>query len=391
MNMTIKQVKLKEDVYNKEHVVDAHASKDDYFDPHGIVKTCLFKELEQISWSLIHLSRPHANLMDDIHSNYDDIHEEKLEANEQTVVRNEDLSDFLMTIILHTRLFQELMHLPVQNNIMINSSFNALENVSWPFIHLNTKEDSFVMDDIKKDLAEVRPFITKEYPRKEELCTADLFSEQWPIHALCAMDAPLHMLKILLEIFPSHLETSDNQDKLPLHIACERGASIEWIQELVEANPQTVFAKDPMGRIPLDFIQRSDCGHKTQIMETLISIMESNCDAGFSVVKDIPVAHQCICDNYSFVPLRCTKCQTLLLMFQLSSIPMDNEVINNERTDESNVFFCITCRKDVVTYNGKLEVMLERSLGPLYLIWNPYDGVVSSIPLIREKIIEYVL
>lgn len=98
---------------------------------------------------------------------------------------------------------------------------------------------------------------------------------QWvflPIHAVCFSNAPLHVVRDLVEAYPESLNIPADGEKLPLHIACETGASHEVVNYLVKMNPASLYHLDSNNNTPLQKCVFSMNGksNRAKVMKILI-------------------------------------------------------------------------------------------------------------------------
>jgi len=85
---------------------------------------------------------------------------------------------------------------------------------------------------------------------------------------------------------------------------------------------------------------------------------------------------------FNGAPSQCPKCYTPLLQ---GMIQLEADVV------EEQIFFCVTCRKDVANNDGKLDCFFEQSKGSMFLLSNPFEGNPNWASYLREKLIPYVV
>jgi ankyrin repeat protein len=73
-----------------------------------------------------------------------------------------------------------------------------------------------------------------------------------PLHYACSRQAPLEIIKLLLEYYPKAMTTHTKTDgRNPLHIAVVNRLSIEGIRAIIDAHPYCVLETDRKGLTPL--------------------------------------------------------------------------------------------------------------------------------------------
>ena len=78
-----------------------------------------------------------------------------------------------------------------------------------------------------------------------------------PLHTSLASNAPIDVIKMLLEAYPQAIEVQDIQGWLPLHYACTSefylgDSSLEVLSLVISAYPKGIDAKDSSGKLPSD-------------------------------------------------------------------------------------------------------------------------------------------
>jgi hypothetical protein len=73
-----------------------------------------------------------------------------------------------------------------------------------------------------------------------------------PIHLACANGAPLGLLEVLLQAYPSGGTEADPHDGyLPLHVVCQAAPTLASVRLLLSLCPESTKAVDMQGRLPL--------------------------------------------------------------------------------------------------------------------------------------------
>ena len=68
-------------------------------------------------------------------------------------------------------------------------------------------------------------------------------TDEWdmvPLHLVCMLNAPLHVIELLANTWPQALFDADSR-WIPLHLACKYNATIDVIHFLVEKSPHEVI------------------------------------------------------------------------------------------------------------------------------------------------------
>jgi len=74
-----------------------------------------------------------------------------------------------------------------------------------------------------------------------------------PLHKACVLGPPPHIIRLLIQAFPTGVTRADQDGWLPLHCACFYAAPMASIEALIEADPKASQKKDDDGRMPLHY------------------------------------------------------------------------------------------------------------------------------------------
>jgi len=103
-------------------------------------------------------------------------------------------------------------------------------------------------------LVEDDPSLAKEwmYGVDRGRLEAPIIWKRLPIHLACAHGAPLGLIEVLLDAYPSGSSVPDPSDgSIALHIACRHSPSISLVEELLDSYPEGMEMADKRGRLPL--------------------------------------------------------------------------------------------------------------------------------------------
>lgn len=74
-----------------------------------------------------------------------------------------------------------------------------------------------------------------------------------PLHKACVLGPPPHIIRLLIQAFPTGVTRADQDGWLPLHCACFYAAPAAAIEALITADPKACQKKDDDGRMPLHY------------------------------------------------------------------------------------------------------------------------------------------
>jgi len=74
-----------------------------------------------------------------------------------------------------------------------------------------------------------------------------------PLHKACVLGPPPHIIRSLIQAFPTGVTRADQDGWLPLHCACFYAAPSASIGALIQADPKACQRKDDDGRMPLHY------------------------------------------------------------------------------------------------------------------------------------------
>ena len=95
-----------------------------------------------------------------------------------------------------------------------------------------------------------------------------------PVHAAIIFKAPLDILELMLQEYPTGAQCKDDQGMLPLHLAFRNDSDWEVLEELLTAYPQAVVTKDRKGRTPLQCASQNTA-KRASVMELFTQIAVS--------------------------------------------------------------------------------------------------------------------
>ena len=109
-------------------------------------------------------------------------------------------------------------------------------------------------------------------PQTLQLAKPDKYGYM-PIHIAVAGNAPLAMLRSLVDAFPNGLDKSDGQQNLPLHLALLCCADVDRIDFLLAAFPKAATVANGSGDLPLMLLLNSLCmayaSQRTRLVQAL--------------------------------------------------------------------------------------------------------------------------
>jgi hypothetical protein len=73
-----------------------------------------------------------------------------------------------------------------------------------------------------------------------------------PLHAAVLFLAPVHIIAMLVSIYPESVKCADNTGRLPVHSAFGAGASDEVVALLIETFPSGLHVRDLCGHLPVE-------------------------------------------------------------------------------------------------------------------------------------------
>jgi hypothetical protein len=86
----------------------------------------------------------------------------------------------------------------------------------------------------------------------QDLETSLTVWKRLPIHVACANGAPVGLLEVLLQAYPSGgTEADPHNGYLPLHIVCQNAPTLASVRLLLSLYPESTKAVDIQGRLPL--------------------------------------------------------------------------------------------------------------------------------------------
>jgi len=89
-------------------------------------------------------------------------------------------------------------------------------------------------------------------------------SGKTPLHLALENNAPIDILKLLIEKCPEALKERDYDELLPCHLVCTKNfsASLDVVTLIVEADPLALQERDIRGRLPLHFACSSNASYE---------------------------------------------------------------------------------------------------------------------------------
>ena len=93
---------------------------------------------------------------------------------------------------------------------------------------------------------------------------------QLPIHLAIVVDAPLAIIRQLLELYPQAIRCTDDQHMLPLHLALRHGSPDKVIDHLLALFPESVNAKGKNERTAVEIAKRGPNKVRGRILEVFI-------------------------------------------------------------------------------------------------------------------------
>ena len=108
-------------------------------------------------------------------------------------------------------------------------------------LHLACKNNAPL--DVVKLLVETYPDAVKENNKREEL----------PLHLACRNNVPLDVIKLLVESYPDSIKEKNREGQLALHLACNACATIEIVKLLIEGYLDATKEKNLYGHLPLHY------------------------------------------------------------------------------------------------------------------------------------------
>jgi ankyrin repeat protein len=92
------------------------------------------------------------------------------------------------------------------------------------------------------------------------------------LHWACSRNAPLDVLKVILDAYPDAIQICDSQKGyLPLHFACFYKSSLEILQFLIKVYPESIQQTDKLGKLPLHL----SCSNTTSLSNAYSNTSDS--------------------------------------------------------------------------------------------------------------------
>lgn len=133
--------------------------------------------------------------------------------------------------------------------------YDRLEVKDWvgvvKFLDTGYWPGSLFMDPLPPK-RQARTWIVKHVPGTQQIKWRQL-----PIHLAVIMDAPLCILKRLLDFYPASIRLVDDEQQLPLHLALRQGLEDDKVDFLLGLYPEAVHLKGKANRTALDCAKRS--------------------------------------------------------------------------------------------------------------------------------------
>jgi ankyrin repeat protein len=136
--------------------------------------------------------------------------------------------------------------------------------MSKELIYLCVKEWSKESDEASFDSIKLWLDKNKAYPKV--LREAAHFKDEdnaTPLHYLVAADAPLDLVRRVIELAPRTVKVKNYNGALPLHLACKSGASYDILNILLEVYPRAARETDNSGNLPLHIACANEASHDT--------------------------------------------------------------------------------------------------------------------------------
>lgn len=111
-------------------------------------------------------------------------------------------------------------------------------------------------EDWQSAIAEIEchPHEAKIWTSKPGFFDGDHESNVLPIHVACSLNAPLEVIRAIVEAHPMCVQATESAFKrLPLHVACQYAARTEVIQYLVDEYVAGTLKADILGRLPIHY------------------------------------------------------------------------------------------------------------------------------------------
>jgi len=153
----------------------------------------------------------------------------------------ENLSSSKLLTKSPTGVNEDSVHDVNYRELSSDSLFKHLENLEW-------KKAENVLHESPGDARQWAIKDTSDRPAWRRL----------PIHEACIRQPPAEIVSLMLEVFPSCSEMTDNYDRTPLHYAVIHHASSQVLYLLLDSNYSARNEKDFFGMTPMDYCSSSN-------------------------------------------------------------------------------------------------------------------------------------
>jgi len=126
---------------------------------------------------------------------------------------------------------------------------------------------------------QVMTWVTRFEPGEEgeegEEEDANIRWSQLPLHLAIVVDAPLGIVRRLVEHYPRGVQCTDDQSMLPLHLALRQGAPDEVVDYLLKVFPDAVNVRGKNRRTAIECAMRGRRKARARILQTFLDLNKS--------------------------------------------------------------------------------------------------------------------
>jgi len=148
--------------------------------------------------------------------------------------------------------------------------YSSLERKDWAGVAFFLDSGFWpghIVEDENPPYDQARTRVTRYEPGSDK---KKIKWSQLPLHLALVVDAPLAVVRRLVEVFPESIRCTDDQGMLPLHVAMRHGASDEATDYVLQAFPDAVLRKGKKDRTALDCAMRSEKRARGSILATIL-------------------------------------------------------------------------------------------------------------------------
>lgn len=185
-------------------------------------------------------------------------------------LNEDDLDDGLVERGLYDEA-ESIVEIALECNYEKNCTrlYKGIEREEWDviasFLDTGYWPGNFFPDDATPQ-DQARTWVTRFQPGSD----TKLRWSQLPLHLAVVVEAPVGILRRLLELYPRAIRCTDDQHMLPLHLAMRYGADDDVVAYLLQEFPAAINVKGKNSRTTIECAMRSRKKARARILTTFV-------------------------------------------------------------------------------------------------------------------------